>query len=212
MAREFPSNDELAGKTRFVVVSPTATITKLTKKHGKNRGFLLKDIPGTSGRLDVICRSALACHLTAPKASVVLFGVLGSGKDAITLYFSSLVDNWDEVSLARVVKDLVQVYTGQQDELPPEYPQIALVSLNFEQLLHRLSQLGEIVYLTDKGEDIKITLLSQNITFVLGSHVDLGESEEEILIQLGAKTMSIGPRKYLTSHCIAYLNFLQYGR
>lgn len=192
------------------MVSPTATLRALTRKRGKKRGFLLKDIPGTSGRLDVICRSALVCHLTAPKARVVLFGVLGSGRDAVTLYFSSLADHRDEISLARVVKDLVQVCTGRQDDVPPEYPQIALLTYNFKQLLQRLSQLGEIVYLTDKGEDIKNTPLSQNTTFVLGSHVDLDKSEEEILEQLGAKTVSIGPKKYLTSHCIAYLNFLRY--
>ena len=209
--REFPSNNELAGKTRFVVVSPTSTITRLTQKHGKKRGFLLRDIPGTSGRLDVICRSALACHLTAPKERTVLFGVLGSGNDAVTLYFASLAGHRDEISLARVVRDLVLVHVGYKEDLPPEYPQITLLYYNFAQTVQRLSQLGEIVYLTDKGKDIKYNPLSQNTTFVLGSHVDLSESEKEILAQLGAKPVSIGPRKYLTSHCIAYLNFLQYG-
>ena len=191
-------------------MSSSCTLKQLTQKRGKTRGFLLKDIPGTSGRLDVICRSALACHLTAPKGSTVLFGVLGSGDDAVTLYFSTLAGFRDEISLARVVRDLALVYTGHREDLPPEYPQIALLNYNFAKLLQRLSQLGDVVYLTDKGEDIKNTPLAHNTTFVLGSHVDLGEHEHEILTHLGVKSVSIGPRNYLTSHCIAYLNFLQY--
>ena len=207
MSSEFPSSDELAGKTRYVIVSPTASLTRLTQKYGKNRGFLLRDIPGTSGRLDVICRSALACHLTAPKESATLFGVLGSGNEAVTLYFSTLAGFQDEISLARVVQDLVLVYTGYREDLPPEYPQITLLNYTFVQLLEHLRPFGPIVYLSDDGDDLKTLPLTNNTTFVLGSHVDLGEYERELLTQFDAKTVSIGPQKYLSSHCIAYLNF-----
>jgi len=212
LAREFPPIEELVEKTRYVVVSPTCTIERLTQKIGKKRGFLLQDIPGTSGRLDVLCRSALACHLTAPKECTVLFGILGSGEDAATLYFSSLAGLRDEISLARVVKDLVLAHTGYSQDLPSEYPHIALLNYNFVQLLRVLHNLGDLVYLTEQGETLQTTALTPNSTFVLGSHMDLGEKEQELLSHLGAKAISIGPRSYLTSHCIAYLNFIQYGR
>jgi tRNA (pseudouridine54-N1)-methyltransferase len=212
LAREFPPIEDLAEKARYVVVSPTCTIERLTQKHGKKRGFLLQDIPGTSGRLDILCRSALACHLTAPPESAVLFGVLGSGEDAATLYFSSLVGLRDEISLARVVKDLVLAHTGYRPDLPSEYPHIALLRYNFANLLRALHGLGDLLYLTESGQAIEATSLTPNSTFVLGSHVDLGETERRLLSHLGAKAISIGPRSYLTSHCIAYLNFIQHER
>lgn len=195
-----------------MVVSPTCTIERLTQKYGKKRGFLLQDIPGTSGRLDVLCRSALACHLTAPKECTVLFGILGSGKDAATLYFSSLAGLRDEISLARVVKDLVLVHTGYCQDLPSEYPHIALLNYNFAKLLRVLHKLGDLVYLTEQGETLQTASLTPNSTFILGSHMDLGETEQDLLSQMGAKAISIGPRSYLTSHCIVNLNFIQYGR
>ena len=210
LAREFPPLEELVGKTRYVVVSPTCTLERLTQKHGKKRGFLLQDIPGTSGRLDVLSRSALACHLTAPKGRAVLFGVLGDGEDAVTLYFSSLAGIRDEISLARVVKDLVLVHTGYPLEFPSEYPHIALLNYNFVTLLQTLHGLGDLVYLTEQGIPLETASLKPNSTVVLGSHMDLGEIEQGTLSHLGAQAISIGPRSYLTSHCIAYLNFRQF--
>jgi tRNA (pseudouridine54-N1)-methyltransferase len=127
------------------------------------------------------------------------------------LYFSSLAGLRDEISLARVVKDLVLAHAGYRQNLPSEYPHIALLNYNFTKLLRMLHKLGDLVYLSEHGEALKTTSLTLNSTFILGAHMDLGETEQELLSDLGAKAISIGPRSYLTSHCIAYLNFIQYG-
>lgn len=60
--------------------------------------------------------------------------------------------------------------------------------------------------LHEKGKDIREAKIKKDPLFFLGDHLGIPLKDEKFLIRLGAEKVSLGPRSYLGSHCIAIVN------
>ena len=64
----------------------------------------------------------------------------------------------------------------------------------------------ELYLLHPRGEDMRKTEISPNPCFILGDHIGLPQELEEEIERMGARKISIGPKEYLASTCIAVVN------
>ena len=173
--------------------------------------FLIKDLTGTSGRLDIICRCLLAtfsfgyydiffhtvlCGPPSPPKSVEFIGNLMEPLPS------------DELGVAK----LFQILLNSQDT--EQLKGIVLAKKSFFQLASELAQEGILFLLRETAVPFQEQLRqldsskaeNQSLSFILGDHVDLTYQECEFLIEnLGATGVSLGPQSYLASHCIIYV-------
>lgn len=173
--------------------------------------FLIKDLTGTSGRLDIIFRCVLAafsfginniCFHTvlhgppnAPKA------VEFDGNQLETLPI-------DEIGMAKLFQSFLQPGVSN---LPKG---VMITKTSFVQLTQKLGQKGPLFLLKEGATPIQeyindnLENISSNssLNFVLSDSVDLERNEEDFLINtLYAIPISLGANSYLASHCIIFL-------
>jgi tRNA (pseudouridine54-N1)-methyltransferase len=201
----------------FIVVGHKATTSP---------NFSLEDIPGTSGRLDILCRCINAAFVLSHgiRKDVNVFLVLLGGESAKNLWLRG--DhlkhlNPDERTTAALLKKALSVAgSAEWMESTPG------ISVRTGSLAGTLQDLGgaRLFYLREDGEDIRdinnIDINADNIpdnaVFVLGDHVGMTDEEEGLIAQSGAKVISVGPLSLHADHCIVLINnFLDtviYGR
>ncbi len=66
----------------------------------------------------------------------------------------------------------------------------------------------QLFYLHEEGRDLEslLELSLDEVLFILGDQVGLDASSEKFLDSLGVRRVSIGPRSYLSSSCIVFVN------
>ena len=81
---------------------------------------------------------------------------------------------------------------------------------DFSTLLSKLASDCKLFYLTSSGKDL--TQLdedftnSSNLCFILGSQMDLTDTQEENLSKFDPTLISVGDREYLASHVVSIIN------
>ncbi len=84
-------------------------------------------------------------------------------------------------------------------------PGISVVESSFQSVIKLFS--GRKFYiLHEKGRDISKIDFDPNPVFVLGDHIGLPPKDEEFVERFDHEKVSIGPRSYLASQCISYIN------
>ncbi len=73
---------------------------------------------------------------------------------------------------------------------------------SFEKTVKNLAEHSSLIYLHEKGQDIRSIALSENVTFVLGDFLGLPKKTELFLDTLRAQRVSLGPASLFASHCI----------
>ncbi|MCS7386187.1 MAG: tRNA (pseudouridine(54)-N(1))-methyltransferase TrmY [archaeon GB-1867-005] len=173
--------------------------------------FLLRNVAGTSGRLDVVCR----CILSAFRVDglirnyvdfyAVLEGPPSPGK--VLSVHGSLLRGLpeSEVEVASIIRDLLAMGEG----LHPNNPAFRIDKGDFRRLILNLVSSGvKLLYLHERGipiERLKFDFKSSH-AFILGDHLGLDAGSERFLDSIGAGRVSLGPLSYLASHCITILH------
>jgi tRNA (pseudouridine54-N1)-methyltransferase len=189
--------------TRFFLLKANETCT--------SSDFRLNDLPGSSGRLDVVCRCIIASLLETGKIrddTVFIAMLEGKPDPPIRLKLEGLrlqTLSPSEIGIASMIKQALKVHLEKsQKHNVPNWLGASIEKKSFTETLDSELASGELHYLHEEGEDIRnvdINLAKDNI-FVVGSNKGLSAEDEEILDSHNAKRISVGPLSYLSSHVI----------
>lgn len=190
----------------FVVVGHKATTQP---------SFSLEDIPGTSGRLDILCRSVTAAFVLSHgiRKDVLVYLVLLGGETpkTIRLVGETLRHlNPDERTTAALLKKALEVQATPEWNMSTSG--IFVRTGGLPELLEDLKQRSvRLVYLKEDGKDfrcLKDEPKEREMAFVLGDHTGMTEEEEALLALAGAEVVTLGPASLHADHCIVVTNWL----
>jgi tRNA (pseudouridine54-N1)-methyltransferase len=188
----------------FIVVGHKATTSP---------NFSLEDIPGTSGRLDILCRCINAAFVLSHgiRKDVCVYLVLlgGEVQKTILLKGETLRHlNPDERTTAALLKKALALSAS------PQWTQstsgIFVRTGGLEEVLADL-KVAAMLYLREDGADIrsvKCSGLCGNSAYILGDHTGMTPEEEMLIEQAGAGVVSLGPISLHADHCVVILNWM----
>jgi tRNA (pseudouridine54-N1)-methyltransferase len=188
--------------------------------------FSLNDLPGSAGRMDILCRcvnSALFLSHDLRRDVIIFLVLLGepgppkivkfSGKDVRYL-------NPDERSSGSLIKKALELKAGIRWK--ESTPGVWVRQGDLEDLLAELNidanenvedvdegTGNKLYYLHEDGTDIRDEMkgtLPQRSTFILGDHVGMTPDEEKKITDTGAQTLNVGPLSLHADHCIIVVN------
>jgi tRNA (pseudouridine54-N1)-methyltransferase len=164
--------------------------------------FLLRDLPGSGKRIDVLCRDLAACFEWGPtwweRKHLELVAVLGGD---ITLRFRSVPgrESLGEVGWAKLIKQVLEGVPAEGIELKRQ----TLANLIEDMLAEEGSR---VLVLIEKGERLLSEVETGEFTknsFMLGDHRGFDSQTEELFASYGLERVSLGETSYLSSHCVA---------
>ncbi|TET07045.1 MAG: hypothetical protein E3J86_14315 [Candidatus Thorarchaeota archaeon] len=164
--------------------------------------FILKDLPGSGKRIDILCRDLAACFSWGPitwlKASLELIAIIA---DTTILTFRHPGDEipQNEVGWALVIRNSLR-------EQPPEWVSVSNGSV--EEIIKMYSNPPEstLWVLDEKGSHVSEIETKLHITqnsFMLGNHKGFNSQTEELIAKYKLPRVSLGKKSYLSSHCVA---------
>ncbi len=169
--------------------------------------FLLDDLPGTSGRLDVLARALRAALLVSHgvRRDVVLDLVLCGGSDAPrTIRVDGAAVKFlrpDERAAAVLLQKLLRMPAGAR--LGEVRPGISMARAG---LPTALAGASDVVTLDPRGADLRHLSIADDTIFVLGDHLGLGGDTRAELARRGARSTSVGPVCVHTEDAITLLH------
>ena len=187
----------------FVIVGHKATT---------NPNFSLEDIPGTSGRLDILCRSVTAAFVISHgiRKDVCVYLVLLGGvvTKTIRLQGETLRHlNPDERTTAALLKKALAVPATLEWAMSTSGIFVRMGGL--AQVLDDLRE-ERLIYLREDGADIRDLVpgaLAEDAAFILGDHTGMTPEEETMISGAGAEVVSLGPTSLHADHCIVLINW-----
>ncbi|MCD6330645.1 MAG: tRNA (pseudouridine(54)-N(1))-methyltransferase TrmY, partial [Thermoplasmata archaeon] len=111
----------------------------------------------------------------------------------------------DERNIAIFIKKALE--RMREDKEIESTPGVFVCKKSFKELLEENKD-KDFYLLDEKGEDIESVEISDKPFFFLGDYKDLEKKEKELLFKYGAVPISIGKKSYLSSQCIAILNWI----
>ncbi len=187
----------------FIVVGHKATTSP---------DFSLEDIPGTSGRMDILCRCINASFVLSHgiRKYVNVYLVLLGGETPKTLWLKG--DelkhlNPDERTTAALLKKALALEAAA--EWTRSTPGIFVRTGGLSELFQGLKE-KKLVYLREDGKDIRSIgrdALKGDLAFILGDHMGMTPEEESMIDQAGAAVVSVGPTSLHADHCIVLVNW-----
>lgn len=182
----------------FIVVGNLATTTP---------DFSLEDIPGTSGRLDILCRCINSAFVLSHgiRRDVQVYLVLRGGPAPKTVHLRGRELrhlNPDERTTAALLKKALAL------EADGEWRRATPGIFARRGDLRDLEIFGEgtAYYLREDGSDHRGVLTAGDGTFILGDHIGLSTEDEAFLAGLRAEIVSVGPKSLHADHCIVLIN------
>lgn len=187
----------------FVLIGQTATASA---------DFRLDDLPGSSGRLDVLLRCIRAALLVSHglRADVRVYLVLRGGPQAPRVLRvdsgSAKFIRPDERSLALLVQ---KTLAAAPDTLGGDFvelrPGMALARGDLDCVLADLK--GAALYVLEEGApDIRDASPRDDATYFIGDHAGFAAGDVERLKTLGAGALSIGPVSLHSDDVVAVLS------
>ncbi|MGQ9723689.1 MAG: tRNA (pseudouridine(54)-N(1))-methyltransferase TrmY [Candidatus Jordarchaeum sp.] len=182
-------------------------ILKASKTRTDNK-FTIKDLPGSGGRMDLVCRCILSALLLSKthRVDTVFYAVLeGPPRPPLTIE----VDGEKVKALPRDELQLASVLRGVLDPGASSFPPgFKLINKNFQEIIEEQINKSEI-YLLHKTGNSTNKILSEiqkikkpQITFILGDHIGLSQNDFEYLMEKKIEPLNLGKKEYLGSHCI----------
>ncbi len=176
--------------------------------------FKLSDLPGTSGRIDVLCRFLNSAFLLSHgfrknvRVWLLLYGPPNPPK-AIRFEGPKLRVrlNPDERSTAKLIMKALKAGEGLKEpgKEVEVYPGLYVSNRTFEDVIRMTLKNSRLYYLHEEGKPIEKVSFGGNVAFVLGDHEGLNKEDETFLEGIAEK-VSVGKKSYLASHVVAYVN------
>lgn len=171
--------------------------------------FTLNDLPGSAGRLDILCRCVTAafCLSHGIRRDVRVYLVL---QDQIIIYLdgSRLKHlNPDERSTAALIQKALAAFSesARREREIESTPGIFVASGGLSDVLHRIQNERLAIYmLHERGSPIRQAQISSNAAFVLSDHLEFLPEEEAILASF--PRLSVGPLSLHADHCIVIVH------
>lgn len=167
-----------------------------------------------AGRMDVVCRTVTSTFWLSDsfRKDTVLHVALSGPKDPpklISFYGYELPVEMkpDEKSIGEFIKKALRA--GMKLKLNEEatvVPGIKVSKKAFETLIKEKAESRKLVYLHQRGEDIRKSDVTEDCTFVLGDFIGLPKNTESLLDRYEAEKMSVGPKELFASHCITLVH------
>ncbi|MDW7731345.1 MAG: tRNA (pseudouridine(54)-N(1))-methyltransferase TrmY [Methanolobus sp.] len=173
--------------------------------------FSLNDLPGSAGRMDILCRcinSALFLSHGMRRDINVHLVLLGEPDPGKIVRFNGeelRYLNPDERSSGSLIKKALE--KDATDFETRSTPGVWIRRGNLEKLMQEFSENNrKIYYLREDGEDIRtVTELANDAVFILGDHMGVTEEEEGIISNDSSGILSIGPLSLHSDHCITII-------
>jgi len=169
--------------------------------------FKLDDIAGGAGRLDILVRCVNSAFFLSHnlRKDVEVYLVLEGGDDPPkTVIFrgdSLRYLNPDERSTSSLIRNALMKKVSPGEEVRSS-PGVFVTKMSFNDVIDRLSEKGDFVYLKEDGVDCREYDFPENPVFVLGDNRDLTEEEEEYLLAHSPDRIRIGPHSLHADHCM----------
>ncbi len=169
--------------------------------------FSLDDLPGTSGRIDVLARCVNSTFLLSHdiRKDVELYLVLeGPGRPPRTIRMVGAELrhlNPDERSTAALILKALAITSIAESRSTPG---VYVSGSGFAQVLKSLQ--GSLVFLKEEGADIRRQALPTEASFVLSDHLDFNEDEEKVLMTLNPIVVGLGPKSLHSNQCITLVH------
>ena len=194
----------------YVNIVPMRDIVIIGHKAKTNGDFSLNDLPGSAGRMDILCRcvsSALFLSFGMRRDVNVHLLLLGDPDPGKIIRFEGLhlrYLNPDERSSGSLIQKALQKDATEQDIRST--PGVWIRRGDLKSLLSEFEG-RTLLYLREDGEDIReLASEIRDPVFILGDHTGVTEEEEEQLLEAGAKIISVGPISLHSNHCITLIH------
>ena len=178
--------------------------------------FLLRDLPGTSGRLDVVCRVLISAYRSVPSLApnIKFLTVLGGPPNPpLQLAVNALQPNQipeSELSCALILKTLLFLLRTKKLGSTEQWPGFRLHLKSFKDTLTETVQpRSQWLYLVEDGTPLEQVVfdLEAPIILVLGDDQGLPPEHEALVLQHSAQKVSIGTRSLLGSQVVSLFLF-----
>ena len=186
----------------------------------------LNDLPGSAGRMDVLCRCITAALFISfgMRRDVMVHLVLKGepGPEKIIRFCGETMRslNPDERSSGSLIQKALLVNASPFEK--ESTPGVFVRTGNLTALLEEMKGKRPIYYLKEDGKDIleiKAATVSgaadgvaaaesplfNNPVFILGDNQGVFEEDEKAIEEAGALKLSVGPLSLLSSHCITLI-------
>jgi tRNA (pseudouridine54-N1)-methyltransferase len=172
--------------------------------------FSLNDLPGSAGRMDILCRcvsSALFLSFGMRRDVNIHLLLLGEPDPGKIIRFEGLnlkYLNPDERSSGSLIQKALLKEAREKDTRST--PGVWVRRGDLKSLL---SEFGgrTLLYLREDGRDIReFSREIRDPVFILGDHTGVSEEEEVQLFEAGAKVISVGPISLHSDHCITLVH------
>lgn len=173
--------------------------------------FNLNDLAGSAGRMDLVCRfisQALFISHGIRKDSKVYAVLKGPPEPVKVLRIDGSDVKYlapDERNIAGMINKALKVKAER--EWRKVSPGVYISRIDLKDLLEFLAKEGEMYYLREDGEPVENVDFS-NPVFILGDHTGVSEGDEEIILRLCRKVVSLGEIPYQADQCVTVLNYI----
>ncbi|MGP8319738.1 MAG: tRNA (pseudouridine(54)-N(1))-methyltransferase TrmY [Methanosarcinaceae archaeon] len=174
--------------------------------------FSLNDMPGSAGRMDILCRCTSAAlflsHDMRRNVQVHLL-LLGEPDPQKIIRFDSeslRYLNPDERSSGSLIKKALDKEVGEQEvrSTPGVWVRRGGLGMLLDEFVQKRCK---IVYLREDGEDIRdVVGTFGDAVFIMGDHNGVTKEEEEIIYNVGATVVNVGPLSLHSEHCVTLIN------
>ncbi len=174
--------------------------------------FSLNDMPGSAGRMDILCRCTSAAlflsHDMRRDVQVHLL-LLGEPDPQKIIRFDGESLRYlypDERSSGSLIKKALDKEVGEQEirSTPGVWVRRGGLAMLLDEFVEKRCK---IVYLREDGEDIRnIAGTFNDAVFIMGDHNGVTKEEEEIISNVGATVVIVGPISLLSEHCVTLIN------
>jgi len=180
--------------------------------------FNLNDLPGSGGRMDILCRCVNSALFLSHdlRRDVVIYLVLLGEPDAprIVKFEGKNVRylNPDERSSGSLIKKALEkdAIPRWRESMPGVWMRLGVLADLLEEVL---TDEKRLFYMREDGNDIRDELNDDNYinmpddtVFILGDHTGMTPEEETVILDLDAKTITVGPISLHADHCIILVN------
>ncbi len=176
------------------------------------RPFSLKDLAGSAGRMDIICRciaQALFISHGIRKDVEVYVLLLGEPDPPKALKVVGSEVRYmapDERNIGGIIRKALSL--NLDDKWRRSTPGVYIARKGLKDLLNELNKKYNIVYLREDGIDIrKIACNLNNPLFILGDHMGLREEDERIVMNYAEVIVSVSKLSLQADQCIVIAHY-----